>query len=260
MNKRFKVKLTPKDEEAVYCQRLHMPIHLKEDLIVDMALIHKNGITTVMPFSKYARPIFTQRKPNGKLRLLVDLRISSTLIADNYINFNHPVSTLSDAAQHLAGISLFWKLDCSQPYHCLQMEDQRSVKNLVLKFASKIFAYKRFTQGLSRFVSAISSLMCEYLHSVVKAEQCAQYVDDIGIAANNATDIIRNLWAVCYCNRPAGLKLTLKKCHFRFRQAEFLGRKFSPEKISSKLRKLKLFITNSDSPNPKRLYSATRGL
>ena len=196
MNKRFNVKLTPKDEEAVYSQRLHMPIHLKEDLFVDMALIHKNGITTVMLFSKYARPIFTERKPIGKLRLLVDFRISSTLIADNYINFNHPVSTLSDAAQHMAGISLLWQLDCSQAYHCLQMEDQRSVENLVLNFPRRTFAYKRLTQGLSRFVSAFSSLIREYLDSVVKTEQCAQYVDDIGIAAYNATDIIRNLWAV----------------------------------------------------------------
>ena len=74
MNTEFKVKLTPKDDKAVYSQSLPMPIHLKEDLIVELALMHKYGIITVLPFSKYASPIFAQRKPNGKLRLLVDLR------------------------------------------------------------------------------------------------------------------------------------------------------------------------------------------
>ena len=130
MNTEFKVKLTPKDDKAVYSQNLPKPIHLKEDLIVELALMHKNGIITVLPFSKYASPIFAQRKPNGKLRLLVDLRKINTLIADEYTNNNHPVSTLSDAAQHWAGKSLFCKIDCSQAYHCLQMADQSSVEML----------------------------------------------------------------------------------------------------------------------------------
>ena len=58
MNTEFKVKLTPKDDKAVYSQSLPMPIHLKEDLIVELALIHKYGIVTVLPFSKCASPIF----------------------------------------------------------------------------------------------------------------------------------------------------------------------------------------------------------
>ena len=62
MNTEFKVKLTPKDDKAVYSQSLPMLIHLKEDLIVELALMHKYGIITVLPFSKYASPIFAQRK------------------------------------------------------------------------------------------------------------------------------------------------------------------------------------------------------
>ena len=95
MNTEFKVKLTPKDDKAVYSQSLPMPVHLKEDLIVELALMHKYGIITVLSFSKYASPIFAQRKPNGKLRLLVDVRKINTLIADDYTIINHPVSTLS---------------------------------------------------------------------------------------------------------------------------------------------------------------------
>ena len=102
----FKVKLTPKDDKVEYSQSLPMPIQLKEDLIVELALMHKYGIITVLPFSKYASPIFAQRKPNAKLRLLLDLRKINSLIADDYTNNNHPVSTLSDAAQHLAGKSV----------------------------------------------------------------------------------------------------------------------------------------------------------
>ena len=143
INTEFKVELTPKGDKVVYSQSLPMPIHLKEDLIAELALMHKYGIITVLQLSKYASPIFARRKPNGKLRLLMDLRKINTLIADDYTNNNHPVSTLSDAAQHLAEKLLFCKLDCFQAYHCLQMADQRSVEKIAFNFASRNFAYRR---------------------------------------------------------------------------------------------------------------------
>ena len=52
MNIEFKVKFTPKDDKVVYSQSLPMPIYLKEDLIVELALMHKYGIITVLPSYK----------------------------------------------------------------------------------------------------------------------------------------------------------------------------------------------------------------
>ena len=150
----------------------------------------------------------------------MDLRKINTLIADDYTNNIHPVSTLSDTAQHLAGKSLFCKLDCSEAYHCFQMVDQRSVEMLAFNIASRTFAHKGLAQGLSRSVSAFSSFMREYLDPVVKADHCAQYVDDFGFAANNATDLTRNFRAVFKCIRQAVLKLTIEKCHFGVRQID----------------------------------------
>ena len=82
MNEEFKVKLTPKDNSPAYSQSLPAPIHLKEDILVGLAMLHKNGIITTLPFSKYASPIFAQKKPNEKLRLLVDLRKINNLVSD----------------------------------------------------------------------------------------------------------------------------------------------------------------------------------
>ena len=117
MNEDFKVKLTPKDDSPAYSQSLPTPINLKENILVELALLHRHGIIKTRPFSKYASPIFAQKKPNGKLRLLVDFRKVNNLISDNYINNKHPVSTLTDAAEHMAGKNLFCKLDCSLVYH-----------------------------------------------------------------------------------------------------------------------------------------------
>ena len=107
MNTQIEVKLTPIVDKTVHIHNLPMPIHLKEDLIVELNLMHKYGIFTVLSFSKYASATLAQTKPIGKLRLRVDL------IADDYTSNRHSVSTLLDAAQHVAGESLFCQLDCS---------------------------------------------------------------------------------------------------------------------------------------------------
>ena len=118
------------------------------------------------------------------------------------------------------------------------MADQRSVEMLAFKFTSGTFAYRRLAQGLSRSVSGSSSFMGEYLDPVVKAEQCAQYVDDIGIAASNSTDFTRNIRK---CNRTVGLRLTIEKCHFGVRLFGFLGRTISSEGVLPQTHKNKNF-------------------
>ena len=65
-----------------------------------------------------------------------------------------------------------------------------------------------------------------------KADHCAQYVDDIGIAANNATDLARNIRAVFERIFIAGLQVTIEKCLFGVEQVEFFVRTVSPEAIS----------------------------
>ena len=226
-----------------------MPIHLKEDLIVELALMHKHGINPVLPFSKYASPIFAQRKPNETLRLFVNLRKINTLIADDYTNNIHPVCILSDAAQHLAGNFQFCKIDCSQAHHYLQMADQLSVEMLVFNFDSRTFAYRRLAQGLSRYVCSFSNFTREYLGPVVEPDHRAQYVDDIGLAASKAMDLSRNVRAVLQCIRNAILKFTIANCHFGARKIEFLGRTISTEKVPPQTHKIQNLLNNLRFPN-----------
>ena len=201
-NTQFKISLTPKDDKLVYTEILPVPINLKEDLTVELSLTHKYGIFSTLISSQYASPIFAQRKSNGKLRLLVDLRKVTKIIADDYMNNNQPVSTLSDAA-HLVG------------------------------------------KKLNRALSAFSSFMHEYLDSVIKADQCAQYVDDIRVAANTTEQLIKNVRAVFKCIREAGLKLTIEKSYLGVTQVEFLGRTITPNVVAPQDQKVKNFMSKA---------------
>ena len=138
INHEFKVKLTPNDGRLAYSQSLPTPFNLKVDITVELALLHKDGINTTLPFSKHASPIFAQRKPNGRLRLLVDLRKINNLITEDNVNINHPVSTLSDAAQHIAvkNFSANWtapklttafKWQIINPFKCLPFNCKQNI-------------------------------------------------------------------------------------------------------------------------------------
>ena len=94
--------------------------------------------------------------------------------------------------------------------------------------------------------------MREYMDPGVKVDQGAQYVDDIGIAANNATDLSRNIRAVFQCIRQARLRLTNEKFHFGARQVEFLRRTISSERVATQTYKIENLPNDFNFPKSKK--------
>ena len=213
-NTDFKYKLTPKHDKPVYARSLPTPTNLKDDLLVELNLMQEFGTITTLPYCRYSSPILAQRKQNGKPRILVDLRRINHLLKNDYTMHNHPVTTIADAAEHMAGKKYFCNLDYSQAYHCLQMADEQSVQLLAFNFGSRTFSYLRLAQGLNRSLSAFNGTVREYVDPFVKADKCAQYMDDIGIAAHTVDNFLFNIEAVFKQIHKAGLKLSLSKCAF----------------------------------------------
>ena len=114
--------------------------------------------------------------------------------------------------------------------------------------------------NFSRSVFDFQSFMSEYWDPVVKADQCAQYVDDIGIATNIATHLTPNIQAVFQCICQAGLKLKIEKCNFGVRQVEFLGRTIPSEGVSPQTHKLQKFLNQLRLPKWERVFAALFGV
>ena len=125
----------------------------------------------------------------------------TNLITDEYANNNHRVSTLSDAAQHMAGKNFSSNWAAPRLTTASKWQIINPSKCLPSIFASRTFACRRLAQGLSRSLSAFSSFMRDYLDKAIKADQCAQYVDDIGIAANDTKQLCTNIRTVFECIR-----------------------------------------------------------
>ena len=130
------------------------------------------------------------------------------------------------------------------------MADEQSVQLLAFNFGSRTFAFLRLAQGLNRSLSAFNSTVREYLDPLVKADKCAQYVDDIGIAANTAEELVNNIEAVFTKNRPAGLKLSMAKCAFSNPETEFLGRSITTKGNAPIEDKIDKFLKNTKLPTP----------
>ena len=122
------------------------------------------------------------------------------------------------------------------------MADQQSIELLAFNFASKTYANHRLAQGFSRSLSAFPSFIREYLNLVIKADQCAQYVDDIGMAAITPQQLIKNLRAVFQCLRKAGQKLSMAKCPFPVQEVDFLGRTITTEGVAPRKQKIAKFF------------------
>ena len=154
---------------------------------------------------------------------------------------------------------MFRKLDCSQAYHCLQMADQRSIEKLAFNFAIRTFVYRQLAQSLSRALSAFSSFMREFPDKVIKTDQCAQYVDDIGIAVNDADHLIANLRATIKCIQEAGLKLTMHGCHFGATEIDFLGRTITPQGVKPQKQTVQNLSEKTKFPKSKKAWQRYLG-
>ena len=132
-NSDITMKLTPEHNQPVYTQIPATPVHLRDELQVQLALLQYFGIITTLHHSKYSSPIFAHRKPNGELRILVDLRRKTI--------FQYMITTITNSRcqqwqiqQHNSQKNLFCKLDY-QANHCVQMADPLLIQFLALNYA-----------------------------------------------------------------------------------------------------------------------------
>ena len=247
-NSDLKIKLTTEHQRPLYTQGTPTPIQLRNELTVELALMHYFGLIATLSHSNYSSPLFAHRKPSGKLRMLIYLRRINHSIKTDYINSNFPISNMTDASNHFAGKSLFTKFDCSQAYHCVQLADDLSVQLLAFNFGSQTYAYKCLAQGLIKSVTGFSSFIRHYLDPCLAADLCTQFMDDIGSAVNSYYELIPTLKKIFECIRKSGLKLSPKKCEIGTQRMKFLGNVVTPQGVTPEEAKISAFLSKIKMP------------
>ena len=88
----------------------------------------------------------------------------------------------------------------------------------------------------------------EYVDALVKAGKCAQYVDDIDIAAHNVEELLSNIEAVFQQIQKAGLNLSMSKCAFGHPQINFLGTSITSKGVAPIEDKIDKFLKTMKTP------------
>ena len=244
----FSVRLKPEHDRPVYSACPPAPIDFRDDILVELALMTYFGIVKPLTYSKNSSPLFCQRKPSGKLRMLIDLRKINHLIRHDYESHNFPISTLADAGNHLAGKTLFAKLDCRQAYHCIPMADELSIQLLAFNFGARTYAFSRLAQGLSRAPTAFCSFARQHLDPCIAKDICYQYMDDIGCGASSVKDLLEKLDEIFPCINKSGLKLSPAKCEFGVKSLQFLGNLITANGLTPDKNKVTKFLNDLEMP------------
>ena len=156
---------------------------------------------------------------------------------------------MTDAVNHFAGKKFFYKLDCSQAYHCVSMADDLSVELLAFNFSSRTYAYKRLAQGLNKSVTGFSSFVRHYMDECLAADLCAQFMDDIGCGVEKFEDLVPNLRKIFSCLRRSGLRLSPEKCTFGTSEIKFLGIVITSSGMTPEKKKINTFLQQMKMPD-----------
>ncbi len=202
-----------------------IPYHIRDKVKTALTELEKQDVIERVPDDQatpWVQPIVAVPKKDGNVRICVDMRFPNEAIQ----RVRHPIPTVNDISVELNGAKYFTKLDLSQAYHQLVLDEQ---SRYITTFSTHIglFRYKRLNYGTNasaeifQFVlqrelqglQGVRNIADEYLFGTTRAEH-----------DSNLENCLRRLIS-------KGLKPNRDKCVFLSNTLEFFGQIFSKDGI-----------------------------
>ncbi len=211
---------------------------------VELNRLTKEGILEPVAFADWAAPIVPVLKPDKQsVRICGDLKttINQSLKTDKY-----PIPRVEDLLASLAGGKQFTKLDLSEAYLQVQLnEDDR--KYVVVNTQQGLFQYTHLPYGVASapgiFQRVMENVLQGLKHTVV-------YIDDILITGESEKEHMSNVKNVLKRLMEAGLKLRKSKCEFMLPSVSYLGYQVDATGVHPLPEKVKAI---EEAPEPKNL-------
>ena len=172
------------------------------------------GILDPVTFSEWAAPIVPVLKADKKtLRICGDFK--KTINAAS----RYPIPRIEDLLAQLAGGKRFTKLDMSQAYQQVML-DEESKDLTVINTHRGLFRYARLPFGISSAPGIFQRIMESLLKGIPGV---VVYIDDILITGKSDEQHLAALEEVLKRLDESGLKLNLSKCSFMSPSVVYLG-------------------------------------
>lgn len=186
-----------------FCKARPVPYTLRGQVDEELESLEREGIITPVQFVDWAAPIVPVVKRNGEsLRICGDFKL--TVNQASKLN-RYPIPRIEDLFAKLAGGQSFTKLDMSQAYQQILLnEDSRNL--VIINTQRELYHYNCQPFGVSSAPGIFQRVMESLLGSIPGV---VVYLDDILITGPAEQEHLNNLEAVLQKLHDAGLKLRL---------------------------------------------------
>ena len=125
--------------------------------------------------SEWISPVVVVPKPNGDIRLCVDMRQANQAVK----RVHHPISTIDELLQDMNESKFFSKFDIKWAYHQLELRlESRAITTFITHRG--LYRYKRLNFGIGCAVESIQKVLQQILQGY---EGVQNMLDDIIIHA-----------------------------------------------------------------------------
>ena len=214
-----------------FCKPRQVPFSLKVPLEKELSRLEHLGILTKVMHSEWAAPVVVVPKGDGCLRVCGDYKttINPVLVVDKY-----PLPSPDDLMSQLAGGEKFSKIDLSQAYQQVQL-DEESRKYVTINTHQGLYQYTRVPFGILSAPALFQKIMDTILQGVPNT---ICYLDDILVTGKNDDEHLRNLEEVLRRLQQNGLRVKPAKCSFMQSSVEYLGHRIDAEGVHTTTRKV----------------------
>ncbi|KAL7301787.1 hypothetical protein TKK_0005775 [Trichogramma kaykai] len=205
---------------------------LVEDKL-DLAL--KRGIIEkVKGPSAWISPMVIVFKPNGDLRICIDMRRANQAI----IRENYPIPTFESIMTRLRDAKFFSRIDLTDAYHQLQLdEESRHITTFITH--KGLYRYTRLMFGVNSAVEIFQKTL-EVILSPCK--NCFNFLDDIIVFGSDEKEHDMCLDRVLLVLDQCGATRNEAKCLYKVKELKFLGHTLSDRGIDVDRKKIETIL------------------
>ena len=217
-----------------------VPFAMTQKVEDELNRLQESGIIRPVQFSEWAAPIVPVLKSNGQISICGDYKVT---INKGVMEDTYPLPTVNDLYASLTGGETFSKLDMSQAYLQLKL-DEASRDYVTINTHKGLFRYTRLPYGLS-VAPSISQRTLEYVLAGIP--HVCIFLDDILVTGKTQSEPVANLRLVLKPLDEAGLKLNNEKCQFFNASVAYLEHKIDRDGLHRTDEKVRAI---QDAPHP----------
>ena len=225
-----------------------VPFAIKTAIEEELDRLEASGALRKVTYSDWAAPIVPVPKKDGKFRICGDYKVTvnQALDVDQY-----PLPKPEDLFATLAGGKKFTKLDLSQAYQQLTL-DEESMQYVTVNTHRGLYRYTRLPFGIASAPALFQKLMDSVLQGIPNV---ICYIDDILVTGADDDDHLHTLGIVLQRLQSYGFRMRRDKCAFLQPSVEYLGHKIDAEGLHALPSKVEAIIRAPAPTNVQELRS-----